>query len=83
VVAGLFNQRDPLSPALPLCSGSKTYERLLDPALVKAAGFFFVITSQPLGSCRRQSLPIKQCSQWSRLAVQVRFTSSGQGSSHD
>jgi PleD family two-component response regulator len=48
---------------------------LLDPALERAAGFFFIITSQPLGSCRRQSLPIKQCSQWSRLAVQVRFTS--------
>jgi CheY-like chemotaxis protein len=28
---------------------------LLDPALVKAAGFFFIITSQPLGSCRRQN----------------------------
>jgi CheY-like chemotaxis protein len=28
---------------------------LLDPALVKAAGFFLVNTGQPLGSCRRQN----------------------------
>jgi hypothetical protein len=33
---------DPLSPAFPLCSGSRTCEKLLDPALLKVAGFFFV-----------------------------------------
>lgn len=42
-------------PAFPCADGSKTYERLLDPALERAAGFFFIITSQPLGSRRRQS----------------------------
>ncbi len=41
MVVELVDHTDPLLPAFPLCSGSKTYERLLDPALVKAAGFFF------------------------------------------
>jgi hypothetical protein len=39
-ILGLGKHTDPLFPAFPLCSGSKTCERLLDPALAKAAGFF-------------------------------------------
>ena len=47
MVVELVDHTDPLLPAFPLCSGSKTCERLLDPALVKAAGFFF-LTQQSL-----------------------------------
>jgi hypothetical protein len=44
VAIELFEHTDPLFlPAFPLCSGSKTCERLLDPALVRAAGFFLLL----------------------------------------
>src|SRR5918995_2731130 len=40
-IEDLFIYQDPLrSPAFPLCSGSKTFERLLDPVLAKVPGFF-------------------------------------------
>jgi hypothetical protein len=36
----LIEQTDPLSPAFPLCSESRTCEKLLDSAFLRAAGFF-------------------------------------------
>ena len=45
----LLEHTDPLLiPAFPLCSGSKTCEKLFDPALVKAAGFFLALWNSRL-----------------------------------
>ncbi len=83
VIVGLSKHTDPLFPAFPLCSGSNTCERLLDPALAKAAGFFLAISGRCLGSCPCRPSPVNPRLELPSLAVQVRFTLHGQGSPHD